>query len=93
MTVRLSCPYCETAVNLIDLPATHRVVCPRCGETFAAHATEMQESGPHIPVASRNGAHPPDEPPEADERLRPCWTTILSGRFIPTHKVFGRILK
>ena len=71
MTVRLSCPYCETAVNLIDLPATHRVVCPRCGETFAAHATEMQESGPHIPVASRNGAHPPDEPPEADEPSLP----------------------
>ena len=71
MTVRLSCPYCETAVSLVDLPATHRVVCPRCGETFAAHATEMQESGPHIPVASRNGSHPPDEPTDSDEPAAP----------------------
>ena len=45
MSVRLSCPSCNTAFDLDAVPADRRAACPRCGDVFpvrgevAEHAT------------------------------------------------------
>jgi hypothetical protein len=36
MTTKLSCPYCNAEMPRSDVPASGRMVCPRCGESFAA---------------------------------------------------------
>ncbi len=71
MTVQLSCPYCNAGVSVAEVPPSHRVVCPRCGESFPVKvpAGPDDEGGaPRVPVASLNGspaAVPHTQPPPA----------------------------
>ena len=47
MPVRLSCPSCNTAFTLPDLPADRRANCPRCGDLFPVRTFEhVAESEP-----------------------------------------------
>lgn len=46
MSVRLSCPSCNTAFALPALPDHRRAQCPRCGDVFPIHTyTEVPDDG------------------------------------------------
>lgn len=61
MSVRLSCPSCNTAFALPALPDDRRATCPRCGDAFPVRTfTEVAEpeaaspaDAPHTPPRSR----------------------------------------
>jgi len=61
MSIRLSCPSCNTAFALDAVPAGGRATCPRCGDVFPirgemAELTPGADDGPiAIPVPSPNG--------------------------------------
>ena len=57
MAVRFRCPFCSTAAAFTDLPPGGRVVCPRCGETFAPSPADAVDDA--TPVAL--GDAPPDD--------------------------------
>src|SRR5580704_11878664 len=40
MSIRLSCPSCNTSFTLPDLPADRRANCPRCGDQFPIRTFE-----------------------------------------------------
>src|SRR5687767_1884281 len=43
MSVRVSCPYCNTAFTLPEVPASGRTACARCGDVFPIHTfTEVE---------------------------------------------------
>lgn len=56
--VRLSCPSCNTAFALPELPADRRATCPRCGDVFPAR-TFTEDTEPDAAPA----AGPPPRPP------------------------------
>lgn len=67
MSVRVSCPYCNTAFALAELPPTGRAVCPRCGDVFTVQgrttdgpvsepAAVPTPPAPHPPRAQKSGA-------------------------------------
>lgn len=63
MSVRLSCPSCNTAFTLPALPDHRRATCPRCGDVFPVRTyTEDAEgargSEPEAPAASPTGPVP-----------------------------------
>jgi hypothetical protein len=63
MAVRLSCPSCNTAFTLPELPAERRATCPRCGDVFPIHSfTEVGEgearSEPATPPAAGAAGRP-----------------------------------
>src|SRR5438874_10179962 len=62
MTLRVSCPYCNTSFALAGVPPTGRAACPRCGDTFAVKPPEDDsgESGDVSP-ASRGREPPVDQ--------------------------------
>lgn len=49
MTVRVSCPFCNTGLTLPGAPPTGRVQCPRCGESFPVKPPG-EETAPGDPV-------------------------------------------
>src|SRR5437868_1184384 len=49
MPVRLSCPSCNTAFTLPELPPDRRATCPRCGDAFAVRTWE--DVGPEATAA------------------------------------------
>jgi hypothetical protein len=59
MSLRVSCPFCNAAVPLAEVPAGRRVPCPRCGETFPVKGDPGEAVGP---APSPNG-EPAAEPP------------------------------
>jgi hypothetical protein len=62
MSLRVSCPYCNTSFALPGVPPGGRAACPRCGDAFAVRATdETEEAGDARPEA----AHPVAAPPAA----------------------------
>lgn len=42
MSVRLSCPSCNTAFSLDAIPANHRASCPRCGDVFPVRGVSTE---------------------------------------------------
>lgn len=64
MSVRLSCPSCNTAFALPALPDHRRAQCPRCGDVFPIHSyTEQPDDGappaaPPAPVVLARGRKP-----------------------------------
>ncbi|MDB5311642.1 MAG: hypothetical protein JWO38_5844 [Gemmataceae bacterium] len=54
MSVRVSCPYCNTGFTLPELPPTGRATCPRCGDSFPVRG-RVEEQEPAGPAAQ-----PPD---------------------------------
>jgi len=56
MTATVHCPFCNAAVPLTALPPSHRVACPRCGESFPVKVADAD--GPRIPIESLNGTAP-----------------------------------
>jgi hypothetical protein len=44
MSVRLSCPSCNTHFSLDAVPADRRAACPRCGDAFPVRAGASEES-------------------------------------------------
>ena len=59
MTPRVACPYCNASVTLTEVPASRRVVCPRCGEGFPLTSDMAIEEGPRLPTESLNGMPEP----------------------------------
>lgn len=59
MSVRLSCPSCNTAFDLAAVPADRRATCPRCGDVFPIRG----ESAEHATGAPPAQPSPPPEPP------------------------------
>ena len=55
MTVRVSCPYCNTAFTLPEVPASGRTPCARCGDVFPIRTfTEVEaEIAPPTPTPVR----------------------------------------
>lgn len=45
MSIRLSCPSCNTALALPALPENRRAACPRCGDVFPVHSYTEQPDG------------------------------------------------
>ncbi|OWK38870.1 hypothetical protein [Fimbriiglobus ruber] len=65
-------------------PPGHRVACPRCGESFPVKETAAGDSGPHIPVMSRNGT-PHADPPAAAPLVSPAkalWPLAAGGAIV-----------
>lgn len=50
MSIRLSCPSCNTSFTLPDLPADGRALCPRCGDRFPIHSYEEAAGAAATPV-------------------------------------------
>src|SRR5256885_1218881 len=75
MSLRVSCPYCNTSFALPGVPQTGRAACPRCADTFAVKPPEdepgepgMGQAGGDIPpVAHAPGSPATSSPP----RTRP----------------------
>jgi hypothetical protein len=44
MSIRLSCPSCNTSFALEALPPTHRATCPRCGDLFPVRDPTAEET-------------------------------------------------
>ena len=59
MTVRVSCPFCNTGLTLPGTPPTGRVQCPRCGESFPVKPTDGEDTAVEQvepgPAPSTNG--------------------------------------
>lgn len=70
MAARFRCPYCSTAVAPAESPAGGRVVCPRCGETFAPTPADAIEDD--APAAAGDG-------PPADGTRRSLLTLAMLG--------------
>src|SRR5262245_46636546 len=49
MSVRLSCPSCNTAFDLDTIPADRRAACPRCADVFPIRG-ELAEQATGAPV-------------------------------------------
>jgi hypothetical protein len=60
--MRVSCPYCNAVVSLVEVPASGRAVCPRCGEAFPVRS-QAGDDAPRLPTASPNGS--PVVPPRS----------------------------
>lgn len=58
MSVRVSCPYCNTGFELSGVPAGGRAVCPRCGDAFKVHGPVEVAAAP---AAAPTPPHPPRE--------------------------------
>ena len=60
MTVRVSCPYCNTGFNLPEVLPMGRATCPRCGEAFPVRAVDPdaadQPLSPVPPTALVHGS-------------------------------------
>jgi len=58
MSVRLSCPSCNTAFALAGLPADRRATCPRCGDVFPIRGEVTEDSAtPAEPTPLPNTKH------------------------------------
>src|SRR5262249_52948539 len=57
MSVRLSCPSCNTSFAVDAIPADRRATCPRCGEGFPLRGEVVEESGWRS--QGRGGRNPP----------------------------------
>ncbi len=51
MSIRLSCPSCNTAFGLSAVPTDRRAACPRCGDVFPVRG-DVTELAPGAPTAS-----------------------------------------
>lgn len=49
MSVRLSCPSCNTAFDLAAVPESRRATCPRCGDVFPVRG-DVAEGAPAAPA-------------------------------------------
>ena len=63
MSVRLSCPSCNTAFALDAIPADRRAACPRCGDVFpvrgeAAEQANRDREAAGTPAAPLTPKHP-----------------------------------
>lgn len=67
MSVRVSCPFCNAAVPLAEIPPGRRVPCPRCGETFPVKGEVGESAGP---APSLNGEPVPPPPAAPGWSLR-----------------------
>jgi hypothetical protein len=68
MSVRLSCPSCNTGFALDAIPADHRAACPRCGDVFPIRGEVAEQ-------ASGESATPfPPSPKPATRRPKPGWS-------------------
>src|SRR6266545_3188806 len=45
MSVRLSCPSCNTGFALDAIPADRRAACPRCGDVFPIRGLDAEGTG------------------------------------------------
>ncbi len=60
MTVRVSCPYCNTGFTLPEVLPMGRATCPRCGEAFSVRAVDPDAADQPIPpVPPSAQAHGP----------------------------------
>src|SRR4051794_4225135 len=50
MSVRLSCPSCNTAFTLPQLPGDRRAACPRCGDVFPVRSFTEEKTGDNAAV-------------------------------------------
>jgi len=69
MTVRVSCPFCNTTFDLGSLGSSGRVNCPRCGEAFPVKG----DAGLAVPQFSENGTSQPtleNQPPSTVKSFR-----------------------
>ncbi len=55
MSVRLSCPSCNTAFVLDALPDNRRATCPRCGDTFPIRTYTEEADGQRAPTPGAGG--------------------------------------
>jgi hypothetical protein len=60
MSVRLSCPSCNTAFDLDAIPADRRAACPRCGDVFPVRGelAERATGAPTVPTPATPGPPP-----------------------------------
>src|SRR4051812_12975999 len=45
MSIRLSCPSCNTSFTLPGLPGNNKALCPRCGDLFPIHSYTTEADG------------------------------------------------
>src|SRR5207249_11523910 len=74
MSLRVSCPYCNTAFALPEVPPSGRAACPRCGDAFAVKAA-AEENDPGEPGSVRtrvvtDPGPPTPGPPPTTPRAR-----------------------
>jgi hypothetical protein len=83
MSVRLSCPSCNTAFTLDAIPADRRAACPRCGDVFPIRGEVAEE-------ANREGASGPTSPlPQNTKHQTP---NTPQGRSLPRVVAFALAL-
>ena len=81
MSVRVSCPFCNTAFDLPTVPPSRRTPCPRCGESVPIKQPTTGENAVKspLPEMSRNGEPlepylpPPQPAPEVARALIPLF--------------------
>lgn len=87
MSVRVSCPYCNTAFSIAAVPASGRTPCPRCGEPAPVKASSGSVPILPFPQLSANGT-PSGEfaQPESPDAARPlvplAWIGSVVGLIV-----------
>jgi hypothetical protein len=80
MSVRLSCPSCNTHFSLGAVPADRRATCPRCGDAFPVRAGVSEEPG----EGGQESVSPPASTPHSEFRtphsrgLSPMRATLIA---------------
>lgn len=69
MSVRLSCPSCNTAFALDAIPADRRATCPRCGDVFPIRGEVVDRPNR---AAAGEPAAPPNTPYQAPATKHPA---------------------
>jgi hypothetical protein len=87
MPVRLSCPSCNTAFTVPELPADRRAACPRCGDQFPIRTfTETaSEDGAVLTSAAGPGAA------TAERKARAQWSLMRALMVALVMGLFGLI--
>lgn len=85
MSVRLSCPSCNTHFSLGAIPADRRATCPRCGDVFPVRGSLSQESGDGSQGSAASAPTPVAFTPHSELRtphsrkgLSPARATLLA---------------
>jgi hypothetical protein len=82
MSVRLSCPSCNTHFSLGAIPPDRRATCPRCGDTFPVRGEVSEESGDgsqeSVARASASTPHPAPPTPHS-KGLSPARAALIAA--------------
>jgi hypothetical protein len=82
MSIRVPCPFCNSAVVLPGRPASGRATCPRCGEGFPVKAAE------EIDAPLSDGLQPPEFAKRADA---PRIGSLSTAKILLLSILFGAV--